>query len=186
MIKKILLLSLCCVVLIGCSKNEETDYQNSIESKSDNIIENIFESNEDKKVEIIMKMYDFSEDSDIQTYVDEYNQKNGTNYKVYDESHYIMEITEKERLDILTKTYGDEGKKDFLSSLEETYPGVFTNVEFDDNGQTIILYANNDSYKNSLGAGFGAMLMSAMWSDICQSYNMIPLDERDFCFTAIK
>lgn len=186
MMKKILLLTLCCMLFIGCSSNNETTKENQEEKNDSNIIESVINTVTNKKVEIILPVYDFGEHENIQSYVDYQNEKGENNFKVYDDSHYIVEITEEERLDSLEKLYGQTGKEKFLSTIDETYTNVFTELKFEDDGKIIVLYANNDNYKNSFGAGFGAMLMSKLWSDMCQAYNMIPLEERSFYFQILN
>ena len=187
--KKMIVLLLFTMFLSGCAEevvpNTEVEHSNIFEEveKEDNDIKEpvIEEPTPVPEVEVIMTMYDFSENANIETYVQEQNEANGTNYRVYDDTQYVMVIPETERLDALEKIYGVEGEKEFLAALNEACPDVYTDVEFEEYGKTVILYANKENFDSAGLAGqFVTKLSAAFWSELCQSYNLIPLEERGF------
>jgi uncharacterized protein YceK len=135
----------------------------------------------DKDVDIILSMYTF-DDTDINTYVEQLKADNPDDtYEVYDDSHYKITIKDSERKksleDFENKATIDKTFQDIFS--DDQYGGAFLKMDYDDLFKNVTFYADKSAYDSAgISVVFGPLVISGMFSDSVQAYNLIPPEER--------
>lgn len=136
----------------------------------------------DKDVEIILSMVSFDNSQTIEDYVANLQKENPDSvFAVYDDSHYIQTIKESKRKETVELMKTEEeisaSFQEFFS--DEQYKGAFISMEYDDLFQNITFYADKTAYESiGLFAVFGPVLVSSIWGDMVQAYNLVPVGER--------
>lgn len=184
--RKLFILSvIVSTILFGCGKTKTVEFSNSSEKLNDENIENIveeYESTVDYEVSVILTMYSFDESETIDEYVIKMNKENNSNsFSVYDENHYLFNITESERKEVLVQYNSGEFIEESFNEIftDEQYNSSFIKMDYDELFQNVTFYADKGNYESAgLSVVIGPVLISNIYSDIIQGYNLIPLEER--------
>lgn len=188
--KKLITIIITCVLFFtACSSNTNT--VDLTDEPSTVSTENINKSTNDEKIEekffdndvdIILAMYAASEDTTIEDYVAELKESDPDGvYSIYNEDYYIQTIKESERKamldEIMSADYLNSAFQEIFS--DEEYNGAFVKMEYDDLFQNVSFYVDREAYDNAgLLAVFGPFLLTGIYSDSIQAYNLIPVESR--------
>lgn len=198
--KRLVLILFLMFVLCGCSSDKTigeeetvndffvpkktTESQNSIDTSVPTLT-NTPTPIIDKDVEIISRWIDMSGEGTIEDYVAELNEtEKDKKYKVYNEECYSFFIKESERIELLDKFLSDEAMQELLLQINDGYPNVYTKIQFNDDFTEVKIFANKEKYDESdLFVSFTPTFILALYSELVQSYELIPVEERrlDFC-----
>lgn len=187
--KLIIVLFACILTFTACSsKTNSVDLteQSATEEKKDNLIveDNIKQEEKmfDKDVDIVLAMYAASEDTTIEDYIAELKEFDPDGvYSIYNEDYYIQTIKESERKamldEIMSADYLNSAFQEIFS--DEEYNGAFVKMEYDELFQNVSFYVDREAYDNAgLLAVFGPFLLTGIYSDSIQAYNLIPVESR--------
>lgn len=169
---------------------QESKENNSVESEKikepESVEESISVENLDYEVEIIISAIITDSEQTIESYVDNLNLENpDKKYKVYDESHYSYNITEKDRLDMVNEFKTEKGilhvsqsYTDFLSQNEIS--DYVSNFELSEDYTEVKIYVQNlDKLGwNSFSLYFGSQLYWSLILDSVQAHFLISPEER--------
>ena len=131
-----------------------------------------------KTVDVVYTAYIF-DDSTIKQYAKQYKKENPDvlDVKVYDDEHITVTMYETDRLDAL-KEYNDSFDELLQSIItDDTYEGIFTDIEADNLLTNVKLYANKDKYDGSL-AELGIVLTFGIVGEAVQAMNLIDVKDR--------
>lgn len=111
-----------------------------------------------------------------------------TEYAVYDDAHYSAMVSfadyAQQHQNVNDTDYVDNVVRNLLTN--EAYGGAFVSIEYDEKFQDISLYVNREIFDANRDLYiYGSLYSMVMFSDICQAYNGIAPDAREFNLTYI-
>lgn len=180
----IALLIILSISFTGCGGTTTIDLSENQTTSEKEIAESVVseeqplaDSNEDQNVDIILSMYSFDDSETIEDYISHIDNE----CSVYDDSHYTITVKESERQDAIkqfnSSEYIEETFKDIFS--DEQYNSAFIKMDYSDLFREVTFYVDREKYDGAgIAVALGPVIISGMYSDVVQAYNLIPPEER--------
>lgn len=190
----IALLTIITLLVPGCSSSNQADSTNNTNVTNQSVEdEQIVTPAPDDPVEIILSMYSFEDGMTIEKYIEDLQVNNpDVEYSVYDDSHYIMTVTESERKMVLSDSLKEENMDTVFDEMfsQEIYCNAFLDMDYDELFQNVTLFVDKALYEqsqtSSLGfSQLGILMFIGLYSDLIQGYSLIPIEDRTCTYQII-
>ena len=96
-------------------------------------------------------------------------------------SHHLADAVKMVEKEVLVQYNSGEFIEESFNEIftDEQYNSSFIKMDYDELFQNVTFYADKDNYESAgLTVVIGPVLISNIYSDIIQGYNLIPLEER--------
>lgn len=134
-----------------------------------------------EQVEIVLTMVSFDANETITSYVNKLNADSNNKYYVYDETHYAYKVDKSEQINIANEIISEKGKKNAIAEMNSSYPNVFKDITYKNNGGTVVITADKELFDaQGFGIYFYAPIVSMTYGDTLQAYNLIPVSQRQY------
>lgn len=134
-----------------------------------------------EQVEIVMTMVSFDDTETIDNYVSNLNKDSDVKYYKYDDTHYAYKVDKSEQIRMANEIISEKGKKDAIAEMNSSYPGVFKDIEYKNNGGDVTIKVDRALFEEQgFAMYFYVPIVGSVYGDTLQAYNLIPINQRQY------